>query len=389
VKTISFQLFTIFLFLVFTTLFSCSNDTDTTENQAQSKTSPQLDILAKNTQDETINDMLYYTSKALSTLDDKQLLLHKNYEESEQIYFTDLIDDAKVKSTFEEKFISEIKTSDYEDLAKVASDELVNSISELLVYNDEQYKLGVSVYKLASKGNSPTLIAAGFEVDDHDAIVAFENGKERTLTEKQAKAYNGTILIVQNLPATPVSLATIKKSKEREDLSGNNTRNYTSKMANDGMELGHYILKYPYYFERSGNIDLKVAFMFNGRNNPNWSTVAVKSYSLNRNVVTNSETQWPVDIIKSVPEDRFIAFDSDYAVFAYEYDWYASTKTVLCSCNCANPSIPPGWHFRAKYSSEYWTNQCGVIRSAWPNLNDYEDMNSHSYKGFFRFWRKP
>jgi hypothetical protein len=387
-KTVPFHQFAIFIFIALATLFSCSNDIDASENQTESKTSLQLDVLSENSQDETINNMLYYTSKALSTMENKQQLLGNKYVASEQVYFTDLMGDSKARSTFEERFISEIKDSDYTNLANVASGELVKSISNLLVYNEEQYKLGVSVYKLATKNTAPILIAAGFEVDDHDAIVAFENGKERTLTEKQAKAYKGTILIVQNLPANPISLAEIKKSKEREDLSTVDTSNYATKMSDDDMELGHYILKYPYYFEKRGNLDLKVGFMYNGRSNSNWSTIGLKSYSLNRNVVTNSETQWPVDNVKAVPEDRFIAFDSDYAVFAYEYDWYASTKTVTCSCSCANPSPPPGWHFRAKYSSEYWTNQCGVIRSAWPNVGDYEDMNSHSYKGFFRFWRK-
>lgn len=387
-KKVPLHLFVITAFLVLITMFSCSND-DSSENQAESATGLELELLTKNNQDETINDMLYYTSKTLSTMENKEKILGNKYQESEQVYFTDLIGQSTDESKFEEKFISEIKNGDYKALANAATGKLTEAISDLLVYNDEKYRLGISVHKLVTEGTSPTLIAAGYGVDDYDAIVAFENGKERKLTEKQAKEYDGNIFIVQNLSVEPIALAEIKKSKEREDNSLYETNNYAQeKMSNDHMELGHYILKYPYYFEKSGNIDLKVGFTFNGRNNSTWSTIGLKSYSLNRNVVTNSQTQWPVDIVRSIPEDRFIAFDSDYAIFAYEYDWYASTKTVLCSCNCANPSTPPGWHFRAKYASEYWTNQCGVVRLAWPNLNDYEDMNSHSYKGFFRFWRK-
>ncbi len=382
---------TSFLFIILSSLFlisffSCSKESDINTSIPLVEASKQNDLAILKSQDKTINDMLYYTSKVLSIMKNKGQILSNKYQESEQIYFMDLIGRSNEVNKFEEKFISEIKSSKYLELTKVKSGELIQSISGLMVSNNEQYRLGISVHKLVPEGKAPTLIAAGFEVDDYDAITAFDNGIERKLTEEQAKEYDGNIFIVQNLALKPVTLAQIKEMKEREIRYDEEVSN--SRMSNDQIQLGHYIIKNPYYYEQGGNLELRVDFSFNGRNNNNWLT-AGREYSLNRNVVTNSETQWPVDIIvNNIPEDRFTSsFDSDFNFIAYERDWYASKKSVSCSCNCANTS-EIGLLIRAKYSYEYYTKECGLLALAWPVLNDYEDMNSHSYKGFFRLWRK-
>lgn len=211
------------------------------------------------------------------------------------------------------------------------------------------------------------LIGIGEAINEDDEIVGLKGDRQFYVSESQAKIH----------PTLIVTIGTdeIVYASESENTWSDNSESSRSSTKMTAV-WDDYKIKKGYRYERVGKSDIRFDFTpyenWNCPGYPSYNTGAFQTYefyhkpsykikSIKKSDVNRSQVFLDDVKIVSLPKGQgFRSDDHFFYITVYEYDWYASSKTVQ-GCSSAQNCNSYNYHYvQMKYNYEwYYKDYCG------------------------------
>lgn len=338
---------------------------------------------AKNIDNEKMNMILYYFSQAINEAIQmehfRDLLLNElqNSENQEVSIISLAMDKVDLKQFLNASIQRSIERTSY-PLLRPNTKDYITFLGNEMIYADIKYEPFLYTIKQYDyKTTKDIVIAIGEQVDDIDNVVGWEKDKTVLIGENQVMDYEGIVFFIGN--GVP---------KQLEENTFNNTTNnfpYTegdmvNSRAKTFIKIQTYQIFNPHFFERRGDLEVE---NFIGYTLPSSSSNNIGSdetIKVARSSVENSTLFTNQNIELDSKDDAFFGPTGgiNYIWTAYEHDWYAKKKTIVCSCSCDGASLL-SIGARMKYEHEFYNTNCGILSNDFSSVgSSFEVQNNKS-----------